>query len=674
MAFDLKSLTRKKTQATTEKVTNKHATMSGTDAVGYKPLPIIGSLPVSLQYQVLGSVFLISLMITLSALYLQNRSATLTTSYAVAAGDLRVLAYQLPTTTSRANEGDSKAFKELRNGLARLNELTKLLADGGNFNGADLPPTGGNARSTLDAFIASWTPQQRLIERLLKFEKPISLLGYLAEEAKKSAWMVDAAGKQSPMLRATVERIGSGLNRLATSYDDALVAELRTDLGQAIAVASEPKLRVSLTDIADALKALPDDGKELNLTRQFGAQIMRSQLAMTRLADELVVAYQDQSTEQGRAPLVAAIAGSVAMLMLVFIVKAFRDDAMRRHAEALRQQRLAEAAKDATQAAILRLMNEMGDLADGDLTVRATVTEDITGAIADSVNYTIEELSVLVSRINKAAEQVTGATNLAKNTSNELLAATETQAREIQQAGSKVEAMASAMTEMAHSAQESAKVARVSLEVARKGSQAVNDSINGMNEIRGQIQETAKRIKRLGESSQEIGEIVELISDITEQTNVLALNAAIQAASAGEAGRGFSVVAEEVQRLAERSGEATKQIAALVKTIQTDTHDAVAAMEYSTQNVVEGAKRSDAAGQALSEISAVTQRLAQLIENISGSTQKQTETARAVAATMDEILRVTTLTTRGTQQTAGSVAELAALASELKGSVAGFKV
>jgi twitching motility protein PilJ len=214
----------------------------------------------------------------------------------------------------------------------------------------------------------------------------------------------------------------------------------------------------------------------------------------------------------------------------------------------------------------------------------------------------------------------------------------------------------------------------VSLDAAQRGAGAVADSIAGMNEIRGQIQETAKRIKRLGESSQEIGEIVELISDITEQTNVLALNAAIQAASAGEAGRGFSVVAEEVQRLAERSGEATKQIAALVKTIQTDTHDAVAAMENTTQNVVEGAKRSDAAGQSLTEISNVSQKLATLIENISGATQKQAEIATEVAGTMQEILKVTDQTTAGTQQTAVSIGELASLAIELKGSVSGFRV
>jgi len=217
-------------------------------------------------------------------------------------------------------------------------------------------------------------------------------------------------------------------------------------------------------------------------------------------------------------------------------------------------------------------------------------------------------------------------------------------------------------------------VARRSLDAARKGASAVENTIHGMNDIREKIQETSKRIKRLGESSQEIGEIVELISDITEQTNVLALNAAIQAASAGEAGRGFTVVAEEVQRLAERSGEATKQIAAIVKTIQTDTHDAVAAMEVATRDVVEGAKLSDAAGQALTEIGNVSTEAARLIEQISSDTQIQASSAGKVAGTMQEILAVTEQTTIGTQQTAVSIGQLADLAIELKGSVSGFKV
>ncbi|HAG76332.1 MAG TPA: chemotaxis protein, partial [Thauera sp.] len=323
---------------------------------------------------------------------------------------------------------------------------------------------------------------------------------------------------------------------------------------------------------------------------------------------------------------------------------------------------------------ILRLMNELQTVAEGDLTQQATVTEDITGAIADSVNYTIEELSVLVGRINDAASRVTSATETAQRTSTELLAATDRQSQEIEEAGNSVEHMAQSMSEASARALQSAQVARSSLQAARKGADAVENTIRGMNDIRGQIQETAKRIKRLGESSQEIGEIVELISDITEQTNVLALNAAIQAASAGEAGRGFTVVAEEVQRLAERSAEATKQIAAIVKTIQTDTQDAVSAMENATRNVVEGAQLSDAAGQALAEIGQFTQETARLIEQISIDTEQQATSAGRVAASMKDILGITEQTTLGTKQTAVSIGQLAELAVELKGSVSGFKV
>lgn len=326
------------------------------------------------------------------------------------------------------------------------------------------------------------------------------------------------------------------------------------------------------------------------------------------------------------------------------------------------------------QEAILNLLDEMGDLADGDLTVKAQVTESITGAIADSINYTIASLRDLVTNINRATEQVNKATGQAQSTSSSLLAAAEQQTKQIADTSTAVTDMTRSILQVSSNASQAAQVAQRSLQAATQGALAVRNSITGMNEIRTQIQETSKRIKRLGESTQEISEIVELISDITEQTNILALNAAIQAASAGEAGRGFTVVAEEVQRLAERSSEATKQISAIVKTIQTDTGGAVAAMEKSTEGVVEGARLSDAAGQALNEIETVTNNLAQLIQAISTATAAQTEVASTVSRNMQQIQSITTQTTDGTKQTAQSVGQLTSLAAELSNSVAGFKL
>jgi len=370
--------------------------------------------------------------------------------------------------------------------------------------------------------------------------------------------------------------------------------------------------------------------------------------------------------------VILSAAGLVAVQLRASRQRQTLAEQQRRSAE--QDQQEAKRVNDANQAAILRLMNELQTVAEGDLTQEATVTEDITGAIADSVNYTVEELRSLVGSVQSTATRVAQTTTQVEATSTELLATSTEQLREIRETGQSVLDMASRINEVSSQAQQSATVARQSLQAAESGLTAVQNAIGGMNAIRDQIQETSKRIKRLGESSQEIGEITELISDITEQTNVLALNAAIQAASAGEAGRGFSVVAEEVQRLAERSADATRQISALVKAIQTDTQDAIGAMERSTQGVVEGAKLSDNAGTALTEIDRVSRQVADLIEQISSSASREAGLANVVADNIQHIFAVTEQTGEGTRVTATQVRELSRMAEELRQSVSRFKI
>ena len=329
---------------------------------------------------------------------------------------------------------------------------------------------------------------------------------------------------------------------------------------------------------------------------------------------------------------------------------------------------------DRNQEAIMRLLDEMGSLAEGDLTVKATVTEDMTGAIADSINFAVEQLRTLVTTINDTSVQVASSAQETQATAMHLAEAAEHQAQEINSASSRITEIASSINQVSRNSADSAEVARRSVQIATNGAGVVRQTIAGMDSIRDQIQETSKRIKRLGESSQEIGSIVELINDISEQTNILALNAAIQAASAGEAGRGFAVVADEVQRLAERSSNATKRIESLVQTIQADTNEAVSSMEQTTSEVVAGARLAEDAGTALGEIEKVSSDLSGLIEGISVAAQEQSSAASNITETMNTIQSITAQTSQGASQTAESIGNLAQLAADLRRSVADFKL
>ena len=450
------------------------------------------------------------------------------------------------------------------------------------------------------------------------------------------------------------------LQTLATQFD-AVRTPAAVVIGNLPALAQARAAQSALLADAEPLRRGLED-----LTQQLAGEsaFSRSGLALVLLAATVLVLgvlgfvrlYAGQQSER------AALA------------EAQRQAAEEQRAAVEAQQAEAKRVNDATQVAILQLMNELQRVAEGDLTQQATVTEEITGAIADSVNYTVEELRSLVAQVQGTVARVTQTTQEVENTSTELLAASSEQLREIRDTGEAVLQMAGRINQVSAQAQQSVHVAQQSLNAADIGLKAVQDTIGGMHTIRDQIQDTSKRIKRLGESSQEIGEITELISNITEQTNVLALNAAIQAASAGEAGRGFSVVAEEVQRLAERSADATRQIAALVRTIQADTQDAVGAMERSTRGVVEGTRLTDAAGAALVDIDRVTRRLSDLIGDISSRALQEAASANVVATNIQHIFAVTEQTGEGTRSTAHMVRELSLTADELRQSVARFKI
>lgn len=362
-------------------------------------------------------------------------------------------------------------------------------------------------------------------------------------------------------------------------------------------------------------------------------------------------------------------AGGVALVILSLIALAYVYwlDSERRIQATSEQNRR-------NQRAILRLLDEMTNLADGDLSAHATVSEDITGAIADSVNYAIDALRSLVATINHTSVQVSSAADRTQSTAARLADASNLQTRQITSTSSSINEMAETMTRMSESAADSQSVALNSVAIANKGAETVRRNIQAMDSIREQIQETSKRIKRLGESSQEIGDIIGLINEIADRTNILALNAAIQASTAGEAGRGFAVVADEVQRLAERAGDATKQVEALVKAIQVDTGEAVASMEQSTSGVVSGARLAEDAGSALTEVETVSQQLAALIQDISREASQQADIATTLSSNMSVLREITVQTSSGTTETANSIGKLTALSNELRESVAGFRL
>ena len=466
-----------------------------------------------------------------------------------------------------------------------------------------------------------------------------------------------------------------GLQRDAQLYGSVLQGLIEGSPGSGVKPIGDANARKILTGMQDSWNQLGDPLAKLVAASGNLAAVKQAGNKASLDSQSVLLRANDLAEQVGKLPLrrlfpnvwwgLLAAIGAVAFALLL-VVSLVRDQ-RRRFAEST-------SLNQRNQEAIMRLLDEMGALAEGDLTVKTTVTEEITGAIADSVNYAIDELRTLVTTINETSEQVSSSAQETQTTARHLADAAEQQAQQISTATSAINEIASSMDHVSKNSAESADVAERSVQIASHGAEVVRETISGMDSIRDQIQETSKRIKRLGESSQEIGSIVELINDIAEQTNILALNAAIQAASAGEAGRGFAVVADEVQRLAERSASATKRIETLVQAIQSDTNEAVNSMEQTTAEVVAGARKAEDAGSALGDIERVSHDLSALIQNISAAAREQSIAATDISQSMNAIQEITSQTSQGASQTAESIGYLAQLASDLRRSVAHFKL
>ncbi len=620
-------------------------------------------------------------------------------------GDQRVLSQSIAKLASQAARGQLDAFPTLQ--ITR-DEFEAILSY---QQGTAKDMSGVQSLDTLSTMWASYSKNVDTIisrretvrsmrKNILGINESIPTLLALTDEVV--IIMSDQNAPANQVYTATrqlmlIQRIASNVGQVLEGGEEAVTAAdrfgrdaalfgrviegmLRGSRVMGITRINEPKARKKLglvsalfNKISNRVGAILERSPEMFQVSGSTDEILSSSEDLEAQIEQVAAAYE-ASIKSRLLPLAALALGLISLVLLALLAFSYwiysREQLNITEAGRLQT----EETNKRNQQAILRLLDEMGDLADGDLTVEATVTEDITGAISDSINYTIDALRTLVMAINDTTNQVSSAAQQSQATAMHLAEASDHQAQQITAASTAINEMAVSIEAVSSHAGELANEANKSVSMANKGADAVQKTINGMDNIREQIQETSKRIKRLGESSQEIGDIVELINDIAEQTNILSLNAAIQAAMAGDAGRGFAVVADEVQRLAERSADATKQIEALVKTIQTDTHEAVASMENSTTGVVAGANLAQNAGEALEAIETVSKHLADLITNISESASQQANAATNISDTMNVIQEITTQTSAGTNETAASIGNLAELANELRRSVAGFKL
>ncbi|WP_339515461.1 methyl-accepting chemotaxis protein [Pseudomonas sp. RL_15y_Pfl2_60] len=649
-------------------------------------------------------VLIVSVVLLFANFAYINTQSNYDTEYISHSGELRVLSQRIAKNATEAATGTPEAFGLLRDARNDFQKRWAILTDGNAESG--LPPAPELVQPQMAAVQKDWDSLRKNTDSILASEQTVLSLHQVAAtlaetipqlqveyeevvdillESGAPAAQVSVAQRQSLL----AERILGSVNKvLAGDTDSVQAADTfgrdASLFGRVLNAMLEGNAAMEITKVEDSealdrlgeiselfefvsgsVDEILETSPELFQVRESANSIFTVSQTLLDKASDLSLGFEGLADSRQVNTLVGYVLGLLVLASIILIGIVMVRSTNRRLAETAEK-------NDRNQTAILRLLDEIADLADGDLTVAATVTEDFTGAIADSINYSIDQLRDLVATINLTAVQVAGAAQETQATAMHLAEASEHQAQEIAGASAAINEMAVSIDQVSANASESSAVAERSVAIANKGNEVVHNTITGMDNIREQIQDTSKRIKRLGESSQEIGDIVSLINDIADQTNILALNAAIQASMAGDAGRGFAVVADEVQRLAERSSAATKQIEALVKTIQTDTNEAVISMEQTTSEVVRGARLAQDAGVALEEIEKVSKTLAALIQNISNAARQQASSAGHISNTMNVIQEITSQTSSGTTATAKSIGNLAKMASEMRKSVSGF--
>ena len=651
-----------------------------------------------------GSILVVAALAFVWNLYVIMRDTSRDAGYRELVGNLRVLSQQIEANAREAVDGDAAAFANLERARADFDRTLNDLANGTDRLPSPREPLARELALIEETWAAVDPAAATIVARKESIEflsaTSATLAGSIGEVQKRTGRIAESLAGSGATVRQVAlaerqswlaERISRNLDRMLEGGSDATEAteQFNADterfvdvldgmlhgsaamgiaaLSNAAALADAREVEELFRVIGGSKQRILDSAPDLKQARQAAEAIVQSAPKLLNATSETSDRIDNLEGERKLNMGSALGFGVLVMVALVMLGIQWTLNTRRRLAQTA-------ATNERNQQAILRLLDELAGLADGDLTISATVTEDFTGAIADAINYTIDQLRVLVSSINQTSRNVSQAAEDTQATALHLAEAAEHQAQEIAGASSAITEMAMTIDQVSSNAAESAGVADRSVALANTGSRVVQNTIGGMDMIREQIQETSKRIKRLGESSQEIGDIVSLINDIADQTNILALNAAIQASMAGEAGRGFAVVADEVQRLAERSGGATKQIEALVKTIQSDTHEAVTSMEQTTAEVVRGARLAEDAGVALEEIESVSKNLAALIQNISNAARQQASSAGHISNTMNIIQEITSQTSAGTTATAQSIGKLAAITNELRNSVAGFKL